>query len=70
MATIYTEVEVDVELDDFDTVDLIEELERRDVAVGLENKSIIQRMYEDQQMGNDIQPLLNKLYYTTIGRIL
>jgi hypothetical protein len=70
MATIYTEVEVDVELDDFDTDDLIEELERRDVAVGLENKSIIQRMYEDQQMGNDIQPLLNKLYYTTIGRIL
>jgi hypothetical protein len=70
MATIYTEVEVDVELDDFDTVDLIEELERRDVAIGLANKSIIQRMYEDQQMGNDIQPLLNKLYYTTIGRIL
>jgi hypothetical protein len=70
MATIYTEVEVDVELDDFDTDDLIEELERRDVAVGLENKSIIQRMYEDQQMGNDIQPLLNQLYYTTIGRIL
>jgi hypothetical protein len=70
MATIYTEVQVDVELDDFDTDDLIEELERRDVAVGLENKSIIQRMYEDQQLGNDIQPLLNKLYYTTIGRIL
>jgi hypothetical protein len=70
MTTIYTEVAVDVELDDFDTDDLIEELERRDVAVGLENKSIIQRMYEDQQMGKDIQPLLNKLYYNTIGRIL
>ena len=70
MATIYTEVEVDVELDDFDTVDLIEELERRDVAIGLNNKSIIQRMYEDQQMGNDIQPLLNQLYYNTIGRIM
>ena len=29
MATIYTEVEVDVDLDDFDTDDLLEELERR-----------------------------------------
>jgi hypothetical protein len=70
MTTIYTEVAVDVELDDFDTEDLIEELESRDISVGLENKSIIQQMYEYQQMGRDIQPLLNKLYYNTIGRIL
>jgi hypothetical protein len=29
MATVYTEVEVDVDLDDFDDDDLIDELERR-----------------------------------------
>ena len=29
MPTVYTEVEVDVDLDDFDTDDLLEELERR-----------------------------------------
>lgn len=69
MATIYTEVEVEVELDDFDTDELVEELERRDVAVGLENKNIIQKMYEDQQLGKDIQPLLNELYWNTIGRL-
>jgi hypothetical protein len=69
MATIYTEVEVDVELDDFDTSDLIEELERREVSVSLENKDLVQKMLEQQHMGKDIQPLLNELYWNILGRI-
>lgn len=70
MPTIYTEVEVDVELDDFDTCDLIDELESRDVAVSLENKGLIRQMYEYQELGKDIQPLLNELYWNILGRVM
>lgn len=70
MATIYTEVEVDVELDDFDTDDLIDELERRDVAVSLANKAQILKIYEHQQLGKDVQPLLNELYWNVLGRVM
>jgi hypothetical protein len=69
MATIYTEVEVDVDLDDFDTVDLIDELERRDVAMAMQNKQLIQQIYEARQLGKDYQKLLDDLIYETIGRL-
>jgi len=69
MATIYTEVEVDVDLDDFDTFDLIDELERRDVAVAMQNKQLIQQIYEARQLGKDYQKLLDDLIYETIGRL-
>lgn len=69
MATIYTEVEVDVDLDDFDTFDLIDELERRDVAMAMQNKQLIQQIHEARQLGKDYQKLLDDLIYETIGRI-
>jgi hypothetical protein len=69
MATIYTEVEVDVDLHDFDTFDLIDELERRDVAVAMQNKQLIQQIYEARQLGKDYQKLLDDLIYETIGRL-
>jgi hypothetical protein len=69
MATIYTEVEVDVDLHDFDTYDLIDELERRDVAMAMQNKQLIQQIYEARQLGKDYQKLLDDLIYETIGRL-
>ena len=69
MATIYTEVEVDVDLHDFDTYDLIDELERRDVAMAMQNKQLIQQIYEARQLGKDYQKLLDDLIYETIGRM-
>lgn len=69
MAIIYTEVEVDVDLDDFDTFDLIDELERRDVAMAMQNKQLIQQIYEARQLGKDYQKLLDDLIYETIGRL-
>lgn len=67
MATIYQEIDVD--LDDFDTNDLLEEIEKRDITFAGDNKLLIQKMYNAQQLGQDIQPLLNELYWNTIGRI-
>lgn len=69
MATIYTEVEVNVDLDDFETYDLLDELERRDVAMAMQNKQLIQQIYEARQLGKDYQKLLDDLIYETIGRL-
>lgn len=70
MTTIYTEVAVDIDLDEFSTDDLVEELENRDVVFLSSSKHLILQMYESQQLGKDIQPLLNQLYWSTLGRII
>ena len=73
MVSVYTEVEVDVELDDFDTDDLIEELEKR--GKGLEVAShtgteLITAIYEKRRLGQDYQRELDELIYVGIGKIV
>jgi len=73
MVSVYTEVEVDVELDDFDTDDLIEELEKR--GKGLEVAShtgteLITAIYEKRRLGKDYQRELDELIYVGIGKIV
>jgi hypothetical protein len=61
--TIYTEVEVDVDLSDFDTDDLIEELESRVGGHGEfgDGKDILQTIYEKRRVGKDYQTELEQL---------
>lgn len=71
MPLIYQEVELEVELDDFDTDDLIEELERRGsgiVAHG-SGKELITSIYEKRRNSKDYQRELDDLIYLAIGRI-
>ena len=72
MPTVYTEVEVDVDLDDFDDQDLIDELERRgrgfDVA-GQSPTELVDRIHQLRRNGGDYQRELDELIYVTIGRI-
>jgi hypothetical protein len=70
--TIYTEVEVDVELSEFDTDDLIEELESRGSGVidyG-DGKEILQAIYEKRRLGLDYQIELNQLIWLGLGKIV
>lgn len=67
MPIVYTEVDVDLE--DFSTEDILEELEQRDVAFVGNNKLLIQNIYDAQQLGKNIQSLLDQLFWNTIGRI-
>jgi len=70
--TIYTEVEVDVDLADFDTDDLIEELESRSAntdGFGYGN-GLLSTIYEKRRLGQDYQTELDQLIYRGIGRIL
>jgi hypothetical protein len=73
MAIVYTEVEVNVDLDDFDTEDLIDELERRgrgfDVASQCPTE-LVKEIYQKRRLGKDYQRELDELIYITIGKVL
>jgi hypothetical protein len=71
--TIYTEVEVDVNLSDFDTEDLIEELESRGAGVEPEfgdGKEILMAIYEKRRLKQDYQAELDQLIWMGLGRVL
>jgi len=70
--TIYTEVEVDVDLADFETDDLIEELERRGtgtVEYG-NGTEVLQAIYEKRRMNKDYQQELDQLIWLGLGKIV
>ena len=73
MPTVYTEVEVDVELHDFDTEDLVEELESRG-ALPIESdvnaKEIVEQMYQLRRLGKPYDHLLDRLFYSVLGRVV
>jgi len=70
--TIYTEVEVDVDLTDFETDDLIEELESRGAGATEygDGKEILQAIYEKRRLGKDYQTELEQLIYLGLGKVL
>jgi len=70
--TIYTEVEVDVDLSEFDTDDLIEELESRgagatDYGDGTE---LLRTIYEKRRLGKDYQTELEQLIWLGLGKVV
>lgn len=73
MPTVETYVEVDVDLDDFDTDDLIEELERRGRGIEVASRSgteLVTAIFEKRRMGRDYQSELDELIYIAIGRFV
>ena len=70
--TVYTEVEVDVDLGDFDTDDLIEELESRGSGVmdyG-DGKEVLESIYQKRRLGLDYQSELGQLIWLGLGKII
>jgi hypothetical protein len=70
--TIYTEVEVDVDLSDFDTDDLIEELESRGAGATDygDGKDVLQSIYEKRRRGQDYQTELDQLIWLGLGKFI
>ncbi len=71
MPTVYTEVEVDVSLEDFDDDDLVEELERRGLGFEVPSESgtdLLRVIFEKRRRGQDYQRELDELIYLGIGR--
>ncbi len=73
MATVYTEVEVDVDLDDFDDDDLIDELERRGRGFEIDSykpTELVEKIWEKRRISQDYQKELDELIYVTLGKIV
>jgi hypothetical protein len=70
--TIYTEVEVDVDLSEFETDDLIEELESR--GAGTTNygdgTDFLRAIYEKRRLGQDYQADLDQLIWLGLGKFV
>jgi hypothetical protein len=72
MPLVYKEVEVEVDLDDFDDDELLDELERRGTGVmeygnGTE---VLQAIYEKRRLGLDYQKELDQLIWLGLGRVV
>jgi len=72
MPLVYKEVEVDIDMEDFDTDELIEELERRgtgtvDYGNGTE---VLQAIYEKRRLGQNYQQELDQLIWLGLGRVV
>lgn len=76
MPTVYKEVEVDVELDDFDDDELIDEIERRGIDLntkyisGDEMRELLTKIWDRRRRGLDYQQELNDLIWYGLGRIV
>jgi polyhydroxyalkanoate synthesis regulator phasin len=67
--TVYTEVEVDVDLTYFETEDLIDELENRGHMSDTSSKEIVEAIYQNRRQGKDFSEELDQLIYTVLGKI-
>jgi len=72
--TVYTEVEVDVDLGDFETEDLLDELESRGampVDSQYDAKDLLTGIWLKRRMGRtDYQTELDQLIYASLGHIV
>ena len=72
MPEVLVETYVDVDLDDFDTDDLVEELEKRGMGMEVSSQTgteLITAIYQKRRLGQDYQRELDELIYLGIGRI-
>lgn len=73
MPTVYTEVEVDVDLEDFDTDDLLDELERRGRGLEVPDSTgteLVEQIFQKRRLGKDFSRELDELIYVVTGRVL
>jgi hypothetical protein len=75
--TVYTEVEVDVDMSEFDTDDLVEELENRGLDYNTkgvdadEMRLLLEAIWLKRRLGNpDYQTELDRLIYGVLGKIV
>ena len=72
--TIYTEVEVDVDLSEFDTDDLLEELESRGKSLGVSSSGstteLLEKIWILRREGKEYQTELDSLIYNVLGKII
>jgi hypothetical protein len=70
--TIEKYIDIDVDMGDFDTDDLVTELERRGAGATEygDGKDILQAIYEKRRLGKDYQQELDQLIWLGLGKIV
>lgn len=74
--TVYVNAEVEVDLTEFDTDDLIDELESRGVDYntngvdGDEMRAVLEQVWLKRRQGQDYQNDLDQLIYGVLGRVV
>ena len=72
--TVYREVEVDIDISDFDTEDLLDELESRGelpAEASFDAKELLEKIWMKRRLGNhDYQTELDQLIYQTLGHVV
>ena len=70
--TVYTEVEVDVDLGDFETDDLLDELESRGELPSDkgDSKELLESIWRKRRLGADYQYELDQLIWAGLGKVL
>ena len=67
--TVCTEVEVDVDLRDFETDDLIDELENRGCMANTDSKELVDAIHQKRRLGQNYQCELDNLIFAVLGKI-
>jgi hypothetical protein len=69
MPSVWTEVEVDVELSDFEDDDLLEEVERRKLRV---SSDLIQQLHDAYilKQTDAVDRILRELFHDELGRLV
>ena len=70
--TVSQEVDVDIDMEDFDTAELVEELERRGAGTTDygDGKDILKAIYLKRRLGQDYQTELDQLIWMGLGRVV
>jgi hypothetical protein len=68
--TVYTDIEVDVDISDFETTDLIEELELRGIPIDDSMKEMVNKIYQKKRLNQNYEPELNELIYYVLGKFV
>ena len=64
------EVEIDIELGDFEDEELLDELETRGIVAGENTRAQIEKIWELRRTGEHYDHILDELIYDTIGRVI
>ena len=70
--TVYKEVEIDVELTDFDDDDLLEEIESRGLVVSThgDTKQLLETIWLKRRQGQVFDTELDQLIYAALGKVV
>jgi len=76
MPTVYKDVEIEIELDDFSDDELLSELKNRDLIADFEGcssertRELLETIWHQRRTGQNYEYALDRLIWVTLGRLI